>query len=62
MRIVLTLETTSVPNISVGPAAAQPYEGSSSLVNTNCISNFVYYGIPIKKIRKREIYDDYLNS
>lgn len=36
--------------------------GSSSLVNTNCISNFVYYGIPIKKIRKREIYDDYLNS
>ena len=32
MRIVLTLETTSVPNISVGPAAAQHYEGSSSLV------------------------------
>jgi sugar O-acyltransferase (sialic acid O-acetyltransferase NeuD family) len=34
--------------------------GGNSFVNKNCYSNFVYYGIPIKKIRKRKFDENYL--
>ena len=34
--------------------------GANSLVNKNCEDNLVYYGNPVKKIRKRLKGDKYL--
>lgn len=34
--------------------------GGNSFVNKNCIDNFVYFGVPIKKIKKRIVEKNYL--
>ena len=34
--------------------------GGSSFVNKNCYDNYIYYGIPVKKIRKRKFDENYL--
>lgn len=33
--------------------------GGNSFANKECVDNFLYYGVPIKKIKKRKIDDNY---
>jgi acetyltransferase EpsM len=34
--------------------------GGNAFVNKDCSNNYIYYGVPIKKIRKRKINENYL--
>ena len=34
--------------------------GGNSFVNKNCLDNSIYYGVPAKRIRKRNIKESYM--
>ena len=34
--------------------------GGNSFVNKKCLDNYLYFGVPIKQIRKRKINENYL--
>lgn len=51
----LGIRSTVINNVIIGKGTII---GAKSLVNKNCLSNYVYYGSPIKKIKKIIIRDD----
>ena len=45
----LGIRSTIINNIKIG---SKTVIGANSLVNKNCLSNYIYYGSPAKKIKK----------
>lgn len=48
----LGIRSTVINNIKIG---SKTIIGANSLVNKNCLSNYIYYGRPVKKIKKSKI-------
>ena len=48
----LGIRSTVINNIKIG---SKTIIGANSLVNKNCLSNYIYYGRPAKKIKKSKI-------
>jgi len=48
----LGIRSTIINNIKIG---SKTIIGANSLVNKNCLSNYIYYGSPAKKIKKNII-------
>jgi len=48
----LGIRSTVINNIKIG---SRTIIGANSLVNKNCLSNYIYYGSPAKKIKKSKI-------
>lgn len=51
----LGIRSTVINNVIIGQ---KTIIGAKSLVNKNCLSNYVYYGSPIKKIKKIKFKND----
>lgn len=47
----LGIRSTIINNIKIG---SETIIGAKSLVNKDCISNYIYYGLPAKKIKKNK--------
>tara|TARA_B110000438_G_scaffold301234_2_gene355607 strand:- start:428 stop:1102 length:675 start_codon:yes stop_codon:yes gene_type:complete len=53
----LGIGATIKHNVSIGNNTVI---GGQSFVNKNCNSDSLYYGVPAKRIKQRNLYDDYL--